>query len=150
MVTTLVGPKSDVGQLVLGPAVIVPADSTIRQAAQVMRTANVSCALVGGVDSVVTEGDLASAVAEGMDHDGPVASIAGAPPLVVDARTPVVDAASAMLDRGVGHLVVLDGRDAGVVSLRDIMTALFEVVEPTAGSGGLPPTVLSSPEFWLG
>lgn len=150
MTLALVGPKAEVGQLVLGPAVVVPTDSTIRDAARTMARAGVSSVLVEGVEAIVTERDLAEAVADGLDVYGPVTSIAADRPVTIDAHTSVVDAAATMLNRGVRHLVVREGDQVGVVSLRSIMAVLLQALEPSVWLSGLRFSLSSSSELWLG
>jgi CBS domain-containing protein len=147
---TLVSPRADIGQLAVRAPVVVPSTCTIREAARTMRGADVSSALIAGMNAIVTERDLAVAVAEGRDGTDAVSSIASAHPVVVEGHTPIAEAAAVMLNRGVRHLIVHVGDDVGVVSLRDVMDVLLQALEPSMGWQSLRFGPSSSSELWLG
>ena len=116
-----------VADLVVEPVVRIAADATLREAA---------CCLaeVGGVVLVdaeplgeLTEHDVVVAISRGADAATPVAEIARPAPAFVgrDARVDIV--ASYMISEGRRTLAVVDdtGRPIGVISLRDVASALW-------------------------
>ncbi len=109
--------------------VVLPVDSTIREAAQQMSLKNVG--LVVLVDNerprvpvgVVSERDVVRAVAKGEPLDASVKMIATTKLVTIGLDDDVGEAASKMLSNNVRHLIVLDDskRLVGVVSIRDIV-----------------------------
>lgn len=81
-----------------------------------------------GVDGVVSERDLARAVAARVDPDDVWAADLMSEDLVrIDGDETVSAAAELMIDGGVRHLViVVDGRVAGVVSVRDVLAVFAD------------------------
>lgn len=150
MTLTLVSPKADIGQLVVHEPVVVPSTYSLRETARAMRKSDVSSALVSGMNAIVTERDLAVALAEGLDGSEAVSSIACAHPVVVEGHTPIAEAAAVMLNRGVRHLIVHVGDDVGVVSQRDVMAVLLQALEPSVGLQSVRFGPSSSSELWLG
>lgn len=144
-------PGMNIGRLVVRSPVVVEPETPIREAAALMRSANVSSMLVGGADAIVTERDLCRAWSDGFAGDEPVSSLATAPPVCVASSSPITEAAALMLNRGVRHLVVLDG-DArvGVVSLRTVLAVLLQAAEPRFWLTELRVSLSEAPEFWLG
>jgi len=97
--------------------------------AGVMEDTGLSCLLVGsGPPRVVTEHDLAGAVAEGLPGDTPVAQLATREPVWATTSTTVRDAVGLMTGNGIRHLVVLgpSGEVAGVISLLDATRCLLD------------------------
>jgi CBS domain-containing protein len=117
-----------------------------------MRGAEVSAALVGSGDAIVTEGDLTRALAAGLGPETPLSSVAVANPVVVDPDVSVVAAAEEMMYRHVHHLVVRDrtGSVQGIVSEEEVLLALLEVLDPGGAAAHWPQTVTSHAEIWLG
>lgn len=71
---------------------------------------------------VVSDLDVAAAAARGDDHTT-AREAAGREPLTISSDAPVQDAARAMSDHGVSHLVVVDsasGYPVGVISTLDV------------------------------
>ena len=81
-----------------------------------------------GVDGVVSERDVARAVAARVDPDEVWAADLMSEDLVrIDGDEPVSAAADLMIDSGVRHLViVVDGRGAGIVSVRDVLAVFAD------------------------
>jgi CBS domain-containing protein len=129
--TVVVGPSSRVGALAHTP-VRVGADWTLGQTALALRAANVSSAMVGNDEAIVTERDLTRALTAGLGPDAGVASVCVTDFVSIDQATTVVDAAGAMLDYDVRHLVVHNHRGAtvGLVSLRDLVRVLVDAMDP--------------------
>jgi CBS domain-containing protein len=148
---SVISPRMDVGRLVVRAAVEVAPETPITEAAATMRVQNVSSMLVGGPDAIVTERDFTRAWSEGTGGDDPVISIATRNPMTVDTGTPITEAAGKMLNRGVRHLVVVDGGSCvGVVSLRMVLAVLLQAAEPGVWLSELRVTLSQTPEFWLG
>lgn len=109
--------------------VVLPADSTIRDAAKQMAEKNVGLVVLVEKDrpripvGVVSERDIVRAVARGEPLDASVKSIASTRLVTVGLEDDVGVAAAKMLSNNVRHLVVLDDarRLVGVVSIRDIV-----------------------------
>ena len=123
--------KSTIGCLVVRPPVWVDERISIGDVARVMRDASVSSALVGPESAIVTERDLARAVAAGVELDGPVTTMLTRHPVRVGSDMPIVEAAALMLNEEVRHLVVdFPNGAVGVVSLRDITAVLLQSANP--------------------
>lgn len=121
-----------VGQLRLRRLVTIGPGASLRSAARLMCVEDVSAVVVaqpGGLVSVLTERDIATAVAADVAPTTVVAAVATGEPATVDRSTSVVTAAATMLRLGVRHLVVVDGaRAVAMVSMRDIVGALLPAV----------------------
>ena len=123
--------------LVHRPAVDVLPDTTLRVLAQTLSEESVGVAVVRAPHQpglgtralgLVSERDLAQAIADGADPDVTraenimTADLASIRP---DERIDV--AAQCMLDNEIRHLPVLDGENVvGVVSMRDVLEALLD------------------------
>src|SRR4051812_49529869 len=118
---------SRIAELLSAEVVCVGRDSSLQDAAVIMRAANVSAVLVDGGAAIVTERDVTSAFAAGCTQSTLVADVAVHDPVTVSADTSVVGAAAEMLAKNVRHLVITSG-DAvvGVVSLRPVMQVLAQ------------------------
>ena len=139
------------GRLIVRPAVVVDPDTTLRAAAVLMQSENVSSMLVGGPSAIVTERDFTTAWRNGFTGAEPVGRIATAAPMGVDAGTPITDAAGLMLNHNVRHLVVFDGeRFTGVVSLRTVLAVLLQAADPSLWLTELRVSLSQMPEAWLG
>lgn len=125
-------PPPRVDQLLLRRLVTIRPDASLRAAARLMCVEDVSAVVVGepgGLVSVLTERDVATAVAADIVPATAVAALATSEPATVDRDTSVVTAAATMLRLGVRHLVVVDGVQAvGMVSMRDVVGALLPAV----------------------
>lgn len=143
-------PQTDIARLVLGPALVLRPDATIREAAKALRAMDSSAALVGGPGAIVTERDLTRAWSHGLTGDESVSDIATDHPVVVDAHTPIAEAAALMLNREVRHLIVVDRERVGIVSLRTVMAVLLQAVHPERWLAELRLRISEDPEMWLG
>jgi CBS domain-containing protein len=152
MNATTLSPRID--QLPLRQLVTIEPEASIRAAARLMRSQEVSALVVGTpgqLVSIVTERDITCAMAEDVDPADPVANIASPDPAVIDVGATVVTAAATMVRRGVRHLVVVDGaRAVGMVSIRDAVGALLQAVTPDALFILLRTREPDAPELWLG
>ncbi|HLI16522.1 MAG TPA: CBS domain-containing protein [Acidimicrobiales bacterium] len=118
----------EVGELELRPVVHVPHGASLRQAARVMRAADVSALLVGELPrELVTERDLTRALALGLGGDEQVETVASPWPYWVTTTSHLVDAARMMLAHEVRHLLVVtpEGRVAGILSMRQVFSGLL-------------------------
>jgi signal-transduction protein with cAMP-binding, CBS, and nucleotidyltransferase domain len=143
---------SPVGDLVIGPAVRVSQDDSITRVAQTMWTNGVSAVLVGfGHSSIVTEHDLAHAVASGCPPDIRIGEVATGSPVSVRSDTDIVEAAGLMLNENVRHLIVeLHDGTEGIVSIREIMAALLQAANPDLWLSALTLKVEIPTDAWFG
>jgi CBS domain-containing protein len=109
-----------VGSLVSKPAVAVPPDASVADAARAMRDADSTAALItDDPPGIVTHRDLAERVlAAGMDLGAPVGGVMSRPLESFPETTPVHEALRRMLELGVRHLPVTRGERV-VAILRD-------------------------------
>jgi len=109
--------------------------STLRRAAEVMNDRGVGCAVAVAdekVAGIITERDILHAVAKKQDVDkttvGDVMTkevVSGAP------GWDLVRAVRTMTEGGFRHLLVMELDDpVGIVSLRDLMDSMVEMVQP--------------------
>lgn len=117
--------------------VTVSPSSTLRRAAKVMTDRGVGCAVVvenEKVAGIVTERDILRAIAE----DGNMDEVTVAAVMTRDVVSgapgwELLKAVRTMTEGGFRHLLVMEMDDpVGIVSLRDLMTAMSEMV---AGDG---------------
>ena len=114
----------EVSHLLRRDAVWVPEDSTIEQAARVMRENRISSVLVRcEPPGIVTDRDLRNRVlAAGLGPAEPVTRVLSRPLQTVESSTPTYEAWQRLLDSGVHHLPVLrEGRIVGVLSSSDLL-----------------------------
>ncbi|MDQ3645982.1 MAG: CBS domain-containing protein [Actinomycetota bacterium] len=117
----------------------VAPESTIRRAAKVMLDRGVGAAVVienEKVAGIVTERDILRAIAEDQDLDSAdVNSIMTRDVVSGSPGWDVVRASKAMSDGGFRHLLVMDMDDPlGIVSLRDLMDVMAEMVQTDGGT----------------
>ncbi len=129
-----------VGTLTVGGGVLVRPLTTLAGAAKVMTESLIGLLLVGDfaddVQGVISERDIVRAVASDADvTEERVRDWMTDDLLTVAATTSVRDAAYALLQAEVRHLVVTDGdRPAGVISERDVLAAAMASDEEAKGS----------------
>lgn len=134
-------------ELPLRPPVRVPSSATVREVAGTMEDLHVSCVLVGSAPtSLVTEYDLAGALAAGLDAGAIVTQVATRQPLWASTGSTLVDAVGMMTGTGVRHLLVLspDGTERGVLSLTEATRALLGAAGaplPSESPAGAPPVL---------
>ncbi|MDQ6615664.1 MAG: pyridoxamine 5'-phosphate oxidase family protein [Actinomycetota bacterium] len=108
--------------------------STVREVAEAMRRQHVSAVLLDEhPPCLVTEADLADALAAGLDGATPAIEVATKSAVWATTSSTVADAAAMMSTYGVRHLVVLDssGVAVGTLSLLDVVRSLLD----TSGAG---------------
>ena len=104
---------------------------TLEEAARRLRVHNVGALMVfdeDGFIGIITERDLASAVAAGhYPETAQVGDYMTMRPITVTPNTDVREVAAQMLETEVRHLPVeLDGRLVGVISLRDLLPVIVK------------------------
>jgi CBS domain-containing protein len=109
-----------IGSLVSKPAVVLNPQASVAEAAQAMRDAGASAALItDDPPGIVTHRDLAErVVAAGLDLGTPVSAVTSRPLESFAYGTPVFEALRRMLELGVHHLPVMRGETV-VAILRD-------------------------------
>jgi signal-transduction protein with cAMP-binding, CBS, and nucleotidyltransferase domain len=117
------------------PVVVAP-ETSLRMATEVMAEQSVGVVMVAtdrGIAGILSERDVANALAWGADPDEATAAGAMSHDIVsVRPDDTLYDAAIDMLDLGIRHVPVLDERGTlrGMVSIRDLLrpllTASFE------------------------
>jgi CBS domain-containing protein len=109
----------------------VAPQSTLREAARLMSDRNVGAALlvdpaIGSYLGIFTERDLLNAIAAGHDPDAQrVADSATSDIVTISADASLEQAVEKMMKGGFRHLLVVTNGDAiGIISMRDLMSAL--------------------------
>ena len=109
----------------------VAPQSTLREAARPMSDRNVGAALlvdpaIGSYLGIFTERDLLNAIAAGHDPDAQrVADSATSDIVTISADASLEQAVEKMMKGGFRHLLVVTNGDAiGIISMRDLMSAL--------------------------
>ena len=116
-----------VSTLIRRAPVGLPGDTSVQDAARIMRRENVSSVLwMDGerLRGIVTDRDLRNRVlAEGLNPQRPIAEVATTDPRVVPAAHPAFEAMLAMARHGIHHVPVLEGeRVLGVITSGDLST----------------------------
>ena len=117
--------------LVGGSTEVVGPETTVEQAAQVMRSETVGALVVidrHAVVGIFTEFDVVKAVAEGVDpQDATVAEWMSEAPDTFPPDVEVGEAVTWLMETGYRHLpIVGDGELLGVVSVRDLLWAVHQ------------------------
>jgi CBS domain-containing protein len=116
-----------------------------------MRAANVSALLLDEIDGIVTERDVAWALAGGLAPTEAISAAATGHAVSCDPSMRVVDAAALMLNGQVRHLVidhVAGGR--AVVSMRDVLAVLLQAADNRVWLTSLSVSISTPTEIWLG
>jgi CBS domain-containing protein len=118
----------------------IPADTTLGQAARLMRGRNVGAAVVTEGEKIVgifTERDLLRAIADSRHPDqGQVQSYMTPDPLTLPPDHAPSEAAQIMSERKFRHIPVVEGdRLVGIVSIRDLVGAGLQMVSDDAHVG---------------
>lgn len=123
------GAARPVSEFISDDVTTLAASTTLREAAVVLRRDDVSFAAVGegvAIEGVISERDLVGAIALGLDLDATTIEAIESDSLKwATATSTVEDVAEEMLTTYVRHILVCneDGTLAGVVSMRDLLTA---------------------------
>ena len=115
-----------------GVASVAP-EATLREVASSLTDEEVGLLVVSGPEGmlgVISERDIAAALADGADPDEVWASdVMSDEPICLDQEDSVLFAANHMIDDGVRHLPILaSGNVIGMVSIRDVLRALTDAV----------------------
>jgi CBS domain-containing protein len=118
----------------------IAADTTLGQAARLMRGRNVGAAVVTEAERIVgifTERDLLRAIADSRHPDqGQVQSYMTPDPLTLPPDHSPSEAAQIMSERKFRHIPVVEGdRLVGIVSIRDLVGAGLQMVSDDAHVG---------------
>jgi signal-transduction protein with cAMP-binding, CBS, and nucleotidyltransferase domain len=122
----------------LDKALRVPRGSTLREVAATMEDAKTSCLLVGiSTTWLVTDHDLAGALAAGLDSEASVERIAVKSPVWATESTELLDAVNMMIHHHIRHLLVLaaTGEPLGVLSLATATRLLLDMNGPRNSDG---------------
>lgn len=127
---TFHGPDAAVATFMADNVVMVEPSISVRRAAEVIVEASVGCIVVGtpgNIEGVISERDIARAVAEGRDLDATTVGQVESTRLVwAPADASIGTVANEMMEDYVRHVLVGDGNEAaGVVSMRDVIAALI-------------------------
>jgi CBS domain-containing protein len=123
---------SSIDALPLDKPLRVAGSTTLREVAGMMEDADTSCVLVGANRGLVTEHDLAGALAAGLGPSSPVEQVATKAPVWATTATTLLDAIGMMVEHGIRHLLVLSpqGEPCGVLSLSTATTVLLDITTP--------------------
>jgi CBS domain-containing protein len=126
---TFSGPGAPITTYMAEEVVTLGADSSLTEVARLIADASIGCVVVGSVDeveAVISERDIVRAVAEGRDLDATTAGELGSHRIVwASADDTIGDVAEEMMEDYVRHVLVrADGCLVGVVSMRDVISAL--------------------------
>jgi CBS domain-containing protein len=127
-----------VGDVMAQVKVCMSPDEDLRSLAVALSGARTGLGVVdveGG--GVITERDVLRAIAEGADLDAArIGDWMTPDPVGVERSTPLDDACDLMIERGVRHLLVREGRElVGVLNMRDVVGVLSGAAE----LGAVPP-----------
>lgn len=115
----------------------VDPNSSIRRAAKVMSDRSVGCAIAiekEAVAGIITERDILHAIAREQNIDETtVADVMTREVVSGESGWDLLKAVKTMIDGGFRHLLVMDMDDpVGIVSLRDLMDSMAEMVQSEA------------------
>jgi signal-transduction protein with cAMP-binding, CBS, and nucleotidyltransferase domain len=125
-----------VADLVLDPAVVVPADTPIVDVAQMLGESTAATVIVDGDPPFeLTDHDIVRAFGARVHPDTPAGEIAHEQPVFVGVDAAITDVVTMMLATGRRELVVVDGKSVcGAIELTSATTALWG---PTSLVGAL-------------
>lgn len=125
-----------VKDVMTSPVITVKEDSTVNEAAKLMRDNNIGCVIVTSENDkpigIITDRDvIARVVAEGLQPSRvKVKEIMSAPLVTIDADKSIDEAAREMVRRDIRRLAVMyKGRLVGIISSKDILSVTPELIE---------------------
>lgn len=131
--------STPISDLMTPDPIMVPEDTTVADAADLMTRHRISCVLVGeagNLTGMLTTGDLTGRVlAAGRDGTVPVHAVMTPDPATLSPDTPIFEALLLMSERSFGHLpIVAEGRTVGIVTRtnlirRQTVSAVSMIVE---------------------
>lgn len=134
-----------IGDITIDKPLRVSGGAVLREVAGIMEDVGVTCALVGeGSSHLVTDHDLAGALAAGLGADAPIDQVATKTPVWATTSSTLADAVTMMLNHKIRHLLVLapTGQAHGVLSLSTATRLLLDASAPLPRVGnqqGPPP-----------
>lgn len=148
------------GEIMTPAPVTCAPGATLREAAQTMRDARVSCVIVtggeGNVAGILTTRDLTNrALAEGLAYDTAVDRIMTPDPVTLPPSALISDVLHTMVERGITHMPVVEGgRLAGILTQTDLTrfqamssAALIEEIASAPDSAALARIVGRIPDL---
>lgn len=123
-----------VGDLSMGPPIVMPGGATVRDAVETLREARHGCVLIQEDDRLVgifTERDLLTRViGPGLDpEETRLRQVMSPDPLTLDPADPPAFAIHRMVSQGLRHLPVLRGDELlGFISIRNVLKYIHEDV----------------------
>jgi CBS domain-containing protein len=113
-----------IGDVMTKTVVTAPRDASIGAVAELMRDRNVGSVVIcdeGRPHALVTDRDIALAVADGVGRDHEAAARSGRPLVTGETEMDVEEAAAIMVQHGIRRLPVVNGDElAGIVTLDDL------------------------------
>lgn len=147
----VVDPHCPLSLLATRGVLVVEESYTLGETIELMKTAGVSVVLVGNRAGIATERDLVRAFGAGYALTDPVESIMTRHPITVDGSETILSAAAMMLNEQVRHLLVERGNgEVAVVSIRELLAALLQAVNPQVWLASLRVSINTPPEVWIG
>lgn len=134
----------NIGELISKSVLTLGPDSTLRAAADTMTARKVGSAVIlteQGHPGIITERDLLRAIAQRVDLDTTtVETCMTADAITASPTWDVIEASERMKVGGFRHLIVLneDGTIAGILSMRDLIVHLLNMITTTGSRGGTP------------
>ena len=116
-----------VGQLMTREISVIPEESSIQEAAQLMQAQRIGSLLVekgGEYSGIITEADVVRAVADQVDEvtQLKVKGMMSSPIISIDKKLSPQYARDLMADRRIRHLAVTaEGKIVGIISVRDLL-----------------------------
>lgn len=118
----------DVAKVIAKKPVVCKPNSSIKDAVRIMEENKVgSIVVVDGEQKplgIFTDNDLRRVVLYGDKHDQ-VKKFMSSPPIAIDAKKPLFDAYTTMINHGIDHLIITNnGAVIGVITSKDILSQL--------------------------
>lgn len=132
------GALDPVSRFMSAPAETVSPDDPVAAASAAMlsrRLGSLPVVANGALVGILTVNDLLAADVQAavpaVDLEGPISAVMARGPLIVHPQEPLLEAVALMIEHGVRHVPVadLDGRLVGMVSDRDVRTAVGDPAE---------------------
>ena len=126
-----------VGRLMSSPITMVPPETTVREAARLMRDNDIGSVIVvddsEALRGILTSTDFVAAVADERSMaETPVSEFMTEDVVTTTANEPIRDIADLMVEHGFHHVpVVEDGQVIGIVTTSDLTAYLSHVEQPS-------------------
>jgi signal-transduction protein with cAMP-binding, CBS, and nucleotidyltransferase domain len=122
-----------IGEVAIDKPLRVSSSAQLREVAGIMEDAGVTCVLIGeGSTHLVTDHDLAGALAAGLGANTPIEQVATKTPVWATTSSTLAEAITMMLNHKIRHLLVLapTGAVHGVLSLSTATRVLLDASAP--------------------